>query len=127
MTEMTATAVANTGYQLTQDKPYDFYSLLGSELSTVLTRNRTLGQQLSINVGISTLSKENDQDYGWSALGAGLGSLGSNAASKLNFGNKYGNPFLKPIFSNYTGEYLGDPETIRTNINRIEETIYENK
>ena len=44
LAEMTATAIANTAYQFTTNEPYDPYSLLGSELSTILTRNRTLGQ-----------------------------------------------------------------------------------
>ncbi|MDG2959185.1 hypothetical protein [Exercitatus varius] len=127
LTEMGATAIANIGYQLSQDRPYDPYGLLQAELSTVLTRNRSLGQQVSINIGISTLSAENNEDYGWNALGAGVGTLGSNYASKFNFGNKYGNQFLKPIFSNYTGEYLGDSDRIKLNINRVGGDIDENR
>lgn len=61
LTEMTATAIANTGYQLTQDQAYDPYSLLQAELSTVLTRGRTLGQQISINIGISSMARHKIQ------------------------------------------------------------------
>ncbi|MDG2956483.1 hypothetical protein P7L95_06905, partial [Bisgaard Taxon 10/6] len=46
LTEMGATAIANIGYQLSQDRPYDPYGLLQAELST-----------------------ENDEDYDWNALG----------------------------------------------------------
>lgn len=37
----------NTGYQLIHENNYDVNSLIKSELLTVLTRGRTLGQQLS--------------------------------------------------------------------------------
>ncbi|MDG2943753.1 VENN motif pre-toxin domain-containing protein [Exercitatus varius] len=46
LTEMGATAIANIGYQLSQDRPYDPYGLLQAKLST-----------------------ENDEDYDWNALG----------------------------------------------------------
>lgn len=59
LTEVVATGIANTGYQFYQGGEYDPYSLLQSELSTVLTRGIPLGQQVSINIGISTLATEN--------------------------------------------------------------------
>ncbi len=57
---------------------------LQSELSTVLTRNKSLGQQISINVGINTLATTNPDDYGWNALGAVTGTLGAYGTDKGN-------------------------------------------
>ena len=131
--------ITNTGYQLSQDKPYDPYSLLQSELSTVLTRNKTLGQselstvltrnktlgqQISINVGINTLATTNPDDYGWNALGAVTGTVGANYVSKFNFGNKYGNQIFRPILSGITSEALGSPSNL---LNNKPEVKYENK
>lgn len=116
--------ITNTGYQLSQDKPYDPYSLLQSELSTVLTRNKTLGQQISINVGINTLATTNPDDYGWNALGAVTGTVGANYVSKFNFGNKYVNQIFRPILSGITSEALGSPSNL---LNNKPEVKYENK
>ena len=120
-------AIANTGYQLSQDEPYDPYSLLKSELSTVLTRNKTLGQQISINVGINTLATTNPDDYGWNALGVVTGTLGSKLSSNIKLGHKYTDKFANPILSGYAGEYLGDPNRIKANWNTLERGIYEAK
>jgi len=122
---MTMAAAVNTGYQLSQDKDYNLYDLLQTELSTVLTRNRTLGQQVSINIGISTLSAENDEDYGWKALGAVSGTLGSSYMGRFTFGGNYTNQFLRPMLSNTVGEFLGDSENIKSNINRVDSIINE--
>jgi len=78
-----------------------------------------LGQQVSINIGISTLSAENDEDYGWNALGAGVGTLGSNLSSKIRFGNKYGDRFVRPIFSGYSGEFFSDSDRIKSNLRKV--------
>ncbi|MDG2954862.1 hypothetical protein P7M11_09035, partial [Bisgaard Taxon 10/6] len=115
------TAIANTGYQLFQDRPYDPYGLLQAELSTVLTRNRSLGQQVSINVGISTLSAENDEDYGWNALGAGLGTLGAKYSGKFKIGNQYFDNFATPIISGVLGDGLSDKENIKDIHNNLME------
>ncbi|QOF67463.1 hypothetical protein IFE17_10105 [Actinobacillus sp. GY-402] len=111
LTERGATAIANTGYQLSQDRPYDPYGLLQAELSTVLTRNRSLGQQVSINIGISTLSAENDEDYGWNALGAITGTVGGYGSGKLKITPSL-NKGIIPIFSGYTEEYLSDSDKL---------------
>ncbi|PJG84459.1 VENN motif pre-toxin domain-containing protein, partial [Conservatibacter flavescens] len=121
LTDVAATGIVNTGYQLSQDKPYDPYSLLQAELSTVLTRNRSLSQQVSINIGLSTLSTTNDEDYGWNALGAVSGTLGAHGASKINYGIRSMNQFANPIISNYAGEYFGDSERIKSTINNLKE------
>ncbi|MEH8053821.1 hemagglutinin repeat-containing protein [Gallibacterium anatis] len=113
LTEMTATAIANTGYQLTQDQAYDPYSLLQAELSTVLTRGRTLGQQISINIGISSMSIQNSEDYGWNALGAVTGTLGTSTINKVNLKN----PFLNSISSGFASEILGDSELLKKQFN----------
>ncbi|MDG2916375.1 VENN motif pre-toxin domain-containing protein [Bisgaard Taxon 10/6] len=114
LTEMGATAIANTGYQLSQDRPYDPYGLLQAELSTVLTRNRSLGQQVSINIGISTLSAENDEDYGWNALGAGLSTLGVHYTGKVSIGNRSFDKLAVPIISGTFGEYLSDIDKLKS-------------
>ncbi|WP_279716216.1 hypothetical protein, partial [Chelonobacter oris] len=101
-------AVVNTGYQLSQDKPYDPYNLLHSELSAVLTRNRTLGQQLSINTGLAAITTTDGQ-YGANVIGAGLGTLGGYSSSKLKISNK----ISAPILSNFISEYLSDSERLK--------------
>ena len=62
-------------------------------------------------------------------MGAVTGTLGANYVSKFNFGNKYGNQFLKPIFSNFSGEYLGDSDKIKSTIDNINKkgNLNENK
>ena len=125
-TEMTTTAIANTGYQLTQNKTYDPYSLLQSELSTVLTRGRALGQQISINVGISSMATQNPNDYGWNALGAVAGTIGTSVINRVNFGNKYNNQLLKPIISGIVGEGIGDSNNWNYQYKNIKEDKFEN-
>ena len=103
--------ITNTGYQLSQDKPYDPYSLLQSELSTVLTRNKTLGQQIGINIGINTLATTNPDDYGWNALGAVTGTLAGKVGSYTK-----GIPIiqnLNPIISGGVSEYYGDSTKLK--------------
>ncbi|MDD7545169.1 hypothetical protein, partial [Actinobacillus porcinus] len=90
-------------------------------------RNKTLGQQISINVGINTLATTNPDDYGWNALGAVTGTLGSGVSSKIKLGHKYADKFANPILSGYAGEYLGDPNRIKANWNTLERGIYEAK
>ncbi|NBI43957.1 filamentous hemagglutinin, partial [[Haemophilus] felis] len=63
-TELSVTGIVNTGYQLSQDRPYNPYDLLQAGFSTALTRNKSLDKQLSINVMLSTLNTENSSDYG---------------------------------------------------------------
>ncbi|WP_303819851.1 VENN motif pre-toxin domain-containing protein [Actinobacillus minor] len=121
LTEMGVTAVVNTGYQLSQDKPYDPYSLLKAELSTVLTRNKTLGQQISINVGINTLATTNPDDYGWNALGAVTGTLGAYGTDKgVSYLIKSSlGKVIVPLSSGYAGEYFGEPKIIESEYNNL--------
>ncbi|MGQ0287399.1 hypothetical protein ACT2CV_09380 [Pasteurellaceae bacterium 22721_9_1] len=111
-TELATTAAVNTGYQLSQDRPYNPYDLLQAEFSTVLTRNKTLDKQVSINVMLSTLNTENPNDYGWNALGAISGTVGGGV-SRYKLGNKYTDSFFKPIVSSYGSEFFGDSNRIK--------------
>ncbi|TNH08345.1 filamentous hemagglutinin N-terminal domain-containing protein, partial [Pasteurellaceae bacterium Phil11] len=99
LTDMTATAVANTGYQLSQDRAYDPYSLLQSELSTVLTRNRTLGQQVSVNVMLGAVTAKTEEELGSNVFGAVLGTVASHKISNFNLGNNSFNTIAKPIYT----------------------------
>ncbi|BFU64800.1 hemagglutinin repeat-containing protein [Rodentibacter abscessus] len=114
--DIAVTAVANTGYQLSKNDKYDPYNLLQAELSTVLTRGRSLSQQVSINVGISTLGTTDHNDYGWNAAGAVLSTLGSKSVSRINFGSSYGNILFKPVLSQTVSEYLGNKDEIKSNV-----------
>ncbi len=116
--DISATAIANTGYQLSQNQIYDPYSLLQSELSTVLTRGRTIGQQISINVGISSMATQNPNDYGWNALGAIAGTLGTKIMSKANFNNN-NNQFLKSVITGTIAEGIGDSNNLRKQYENI--------
>ncbi|NBI13773.1 hypothetical protein GVX81_09175 [[Haemophilus] felis] len=98
---------------LRKDRTYNLYDLLQAEFSTILTRNKSLGQQASINEMLSTLNTENSSDYGWNALGAVSGTIAGSSASNYKFGNKYADYFFKPILSNYMGEYFGDSDRIK--------------
>ncbi|MFZ7284166.1 VENN motif pre-toxin domain-containing protein, partial [Avibacterium avium] len=125
LTDIGTTAIANTAYQLSQNKPYDPYSLLQSELSTVLTRGKTLGQQLSINVGISTMATENPDDYGWNALGAFTGTVGTKIMSQANF-NKNNSQFLKSVITGTIAEGIGDPTNLKQQYKNIKDIKNEN-
>ena len=127
MSELLTTTFVNTGYQVLGDRDYDPYALLKANLSTLLTRNQSLGKQVSANVMLSTLATENPNDYGWNALGAVSGTIAGSSASNYKFGNKYADYFFKPILSNYMGEYFGDSDRIKEIFLKIEEDNHENK
>ncbi|NBI43959.1 hypothetical protein GVX76_10915 [[Haemophilus] felis] len=120
MSELLTTTFVNTDYQVLGDRDYDPYALLKANLSTFLTRNQSLGKQVSTNVMLSTLATENPNDYGWNALAEAIGTFGSHKISNINFGNKYGNYILRPIISGGTGEYLGDPQRLKQNFNSLD-------
>ncbi|MDU8925650.1 hypothetical protein RYD26_12245 [Pasteurellaceae bacterium LIM206] len=115
ISDIVATAAVNTGYQLSQDKPYNSYELLKAEFSTVFTRGKTLSQQISINTGLSVLGTTDPNEYGWNALGAISGTVASKITSKallqINLGKE--NPVLTPLLSSYSNEYLGDAYNIK--------------
>lgn len=92
-----------------------------SELSTVLTRNKTLGQQISINVGINTLATTNPDDYGWNALGAVTGTLGAYGTDKgVSYLIKSSlGKVIVPLSSGYAGEYFGEPKIIESEYNNL--------
>ncbi|TCK01503.1 hypothetical protein EV694_0116 [Volucribacter psittacicida] len=112
-TDIITTGIANTGYQLSQGGEYDPYSLLQSELSTVLTRGRGLDQQISINIGIGLLAAENNEDYGWNTLGAVGSSIGSIKLSTLKSGNKFLDYVISPVIVGGASEYLGDSNNLK--------------
>ncbi|QOF67458.1 hypothetical protein IFE17_10080 [Actinobacillus sp. GY-402] len=82
-----------------------------------------MGQQVSINIGISTLSAENNEDYGWNALGAVSGTLGSAYASKFTLGNKFNNQFLRSILSGIASESLGDSHSLKNQMNEGKDEV----
>ena len=90
-----------------------------SELSTVLTRGRTVGQQISINVGISSMATQNPNDYGWNALGAVMGTLGGKGIEKINVLKK--DSILKSVTSGTISEWIGDSNNLRNQYKNIKE------
>ena len=101
---------------LKSDKPFSGKDFLKAELSTLLIRNRSLGQQVSINVGINTLATTNEDDYGWNALSGVTGTLGSSAISfgmlKSGISPKL-NRMIVPIGAALGGEYFGDTKNLK--------------
>ncbi|WP_279717453.1 hypothetical protein [Chelonobacter oris] len=49
-----------------------------------------------------------DGQYGANVIGAGLGTLGANAISKIRTAHPFSNQIIKPIFSGVVSEYLND-------------------
>ncbi|MFU2048663.1 hypothetical protein C3007_09180 [Avibacterium gallinarum] len=115
----------NTAYQLIHENDYDVNSLIKSELSTVLTRGRTLGQQLSTNIILNTVTTEKPEDYGKNALGAVTGTLSSKFIGQI--GGKYNNLIYTSIYSNYASEYFGEYKNIKNTLDKAEEHINERK
>ncbi|MCW9716945.1 hypothetical protein [Avibacterium sp. 21-599] len=115
----------NTGYQLIHENNYDVNSLIKSELSTVLTRGRTLGQQLSTNIILNTVTTEKPEDYGKNALGAVTGTLSSKFIGQI--GGKYNNLIYTSIYSNYASEYFGEYKNIKSTLTKQRNILMKEK
>nr|WP_314977210.1 hemagglutinin repeat-containing protein [uncultured Haemophilus sp.] len=124
LSELVVSGVINTGYQLSSKKEFSGDDLLKAELSTLFNRNKSLGQQTAINIGLNVMATTKPEDYGWNAISAVTGTLGSaavsNGLSKVNISPSI-NKMVVPTGSAITSEYLGDAEKLKQYYRFLEE------
>ena len=124
LSELVVSGAINTGYQLSSKKEFSGDDLLKAELSTLFNRNKSLGQQTAINIGLNVMATTKPEDYGWNAISAVTGTLGSaavsNGLSKVNISPSI-NKMIVPTGSAITSEYLGDAEKLKQHYRFLEE------
>ncbi|TNH18262.1 hypothetical protein [Testudinibacter sp. TR-2022] len=78
-----------------------------------------MGQQVSVNVMLGAVTANSQEELGANVLGAVGGTMGSKISSNIVRGGHYLNTIGNLVIPTVVGEYLGDSDRMRSNIEKL--------